>query len=85
VSELPKPPTDWAAIIVALSVLVSAVTAAYVSLRRRVDGVHTLVNSQLTEIKAALAAAVSKRDEAIVQRDEARRERNSSQEGAQDA
>jgi hypothetical protein len=64
---------DWPAIIAALSVLVTALAAAFVSLRRQVGGVHNLVNSQLTEIKAALAAAMEQRDQAIIQRDEARR------------
>jgi hypothetical protein len=64
---------DWPAIIAALSVLVTALAAAFVSLRRQVGGVHTLVNSQLTEIKAALATAMEQRDQAIIQRDEARR------------
>jgi mitochondrial fission protein ELM1 len=75
-----KAPTDWPGIIGALAVLVGAASAAYVSLRNRVEKVHTLVNSQLTEIKAALGAAVAKRDEAIVQRDEARQQRNHDQE-----
>jgi hypothetical protein len=65
-------PVDWPGIIGATAVLVAALVPAYISLRNRVEKVHTLVNSQLTEIKAALSAAVAKRDEAIVQRDEAR-------------
>jgi hypothetical protein len=67
-----REPTDWPGIITAAGVLVAALVPAYVSLRKRVEKVHTLVNSQLTEIKAALQAAIAKRDEAIVQRDEAR-------------
>lgn len=72
---MPEAPAvvDWPALIVALSVLVTAVAAAYVSLRRKVDGVHTLVNSNLAEIKLALSAALDQRDQALAQRDEARR------------
>jgi hypothetical protein len=71
-----REPTDWPGIIGAAAVLVTALVPAYLSLRKRVEKVHTLVNSQLTEIKAALQAAIAKRDEAIIQRDEARQGRH---------
>jgi hypothetical protein len=75
-----KTPPDWPGYAAAAAAIIAALVPAYVSLRKRVEKVHTLVNSQLTEIKAALGAAVAKRDEAIVQRDEARQQRNHDQE-----
>jgi hypothetical protein len=62
-------PDGWAELLIALSVLIPAATASYVSLRRKVDAVHNIVNSRYDELQAKL-------DKAIAQRDEARGERN---------
>jgi hypothetical protein len=78
-----KTPPDWPGYAAAAAAIIAALVPAYVSLRKRVEKVHTLVNSQLTEIKAALSAAIAKRDEAIVQRDEARHQRRTDPEDEQ--
>jgi hypothetical protein len=62
-------PAGWAELVIALSVLIPAATASYLSLRRKVDAVHQVVNSRYDELQ-------SKLDRAIQQRDEARSERN---------
>jgi hypothetical protein len=65
--------TDWPALIVAVSVLVTATSAAYVSLRRKVGQVHQVVNSRYDDVVTKLAAVEDKLAIAITQRDEARR------------
>jgi len=59
--------------IIALSIMVTALAGAWVSIRRKLDTVHDLVNSQYTDIKQQLAKA-------LIERDEARRDRNDSDE-----
>jgi hypothetical protein len=63
----------WADTIVAVSVLVTALTAAYVSLRRKVGQVHKVVNSRYDALASKLEAVESKLAVALTQRDEARR------------
>lgn len=64
---------DWPGLIVAVSVLVTALTAAYVSLRRKVGQVHQVVNSRYDDVVTKLAAVEDKLAVALTQRDEARR------------
>lgn len=57
---------EW---LVAMATFVTAITGAYVSLRRRLSGIHDLVNSQLETVMTRLDVALAERDEARDQRD----------------
>lgn len=50
--------------VVAIASVITALTAMYVALSRKVEGVRVLVNSHLDEIMKALAEMTGQRDEA---------------------
>ena len=49
----------------AIAVVVPVLVSAYMRLVSKVDAVHVLVNSQLSDIKAQLDAMTVERDEAV--------------------
>jgi len=56
--------------ITAFATLITALGGAWVSLRRKLIEVHTLVNSQLEAVMRRLDTALEERDEARTERDD---------------
>ena len=58
---------EW---LLALAALITALSGAYISLKRELRRVKHLVNSQLERVMVRLDIALKERDEARTQRDE---------------